>query len=103
MIVGQLETKCEYDILISTFENLTLPNRVYIGLSLKAPRVNEVLIGETERRIPYKVKFHPGNPDGDGLCLEILRQNRVTALNDLSCTRHRLHFICEKDGKDDIS
>lgn len=97
MDVAQLQTQYEHDILISTFENSSLPTRAYVGISLKKAKTKDVIISETGQRISYRVSYHPGNPNGDGVCLEILRQNGLTAMNAVSCIR-RQKFICGRNG-----
>lgn len=102
MVITQLETKYEHDMLILAFDNSSLPTRAFIGLSLKKSKSKQVIMSATGQTIPYKVKFSPGSPSGDGTCLEIVRQNGITAINDLSCVKHRFNFICEKYGNYDI-
>lgn len=85
MSLAKLETKSEHDDLIFTFrQSVSLPDRAYVGISLYSA--------------PYSVTYFPGQPSGDGTCLEVLREAGHTGINDLACT-HMRHFICEKIGK----
>lgn len=96
MVIARLATEMEHDMVIAEIQKRPyLPGRAFIGLYLN--RFKQVLISETNQMIPYKLKYYPRQPSGDGVCLEILR-GRTTGINDLSCHKHRRHFICENNG-----
>lgn len=93
MVLARLETKKEHDDLIFSFKN-SVPGRAYVGISLLG---GNVIQHESKIASPYNIVFRPGNPSGDGTCLEILRGTSGTAINDLSCD-HIHNFICETKG-----
>lgn len=95
MVLARLETKKEHDDLNFIFTNsVKLPDRAYVGLSLLN---GKAIQHESKFTTTYNVLFYPGNPSGDGTCLEILRERGHTGMNDLSCANIR-HFICETKG-----